>query len=66
MKSKAAITADQLVRVALHGNDMNRFADQADGGHFRAVSDAIPVFSILFVQLPGCVPVKSIHAWLPV
>jgi hypothetical protein len=60
-KSKTAISTDPLARIPVFGKDMNRLADQADGGHFRTVADAVAVFAILLEQFFGGLSVQWCH-----
>ncbi len=41
---------------------MDGTADQADRRHFRAVSDAVPVPAVTFVQLLCYFPVEHFHS----
>jgi hypothetical protein len=61
VKSKPAVATDKHVAIACLGNDMDGTADQADGSHFRLVSDTVALFAVLFVKLFGRIPVKIFH-----
>ena len=44
---------------------MDRLADQADGGHLRAIADAIPILAVVFKKFFGGILVKGFHDCAP-